>query len=61
MYLWANTWFSQGEKDDGSGVLSNTVGLLSITLLLGVVFDAVINAWGLCSSVHDCASVHVYV
>lgn len=61
VYLWANTWLSQGENDRGSGVLLNTTGFLSITLPLGIVFDAVINAWGPRASAHDCASVHVCV
>lgn len=61
MYLWANTWLCQGEKDGGGGVLLNTTGFLSITLPLGIVFNVVINALGPCASVHNCASVHVYV
>lgn len=61
MHLWANTWLRQGENDGGSGVLLNTTGFFSITLRLGIVFDAIINAWGLFASVHDCTSVHVYV
>lgn len=52
VYLWANTWLSQGEKEGGSGVLLNTAGFLSITLPLCIGFDAAINGIG---SVHICA------